>query len=407
MAVYRYTGFNLSGKSVTGVLDAPSEKLALDSLTNDGITPVSIENGEKAAPAKTGAAAAFSPRGRVPMTVRTLFVRELATFIHADVPLLEALDVLRRQESHDVFKKILADVHDRVQRGDSFSKALAQHPKVFSPLLVSMVKVAEAGGLLGPVLDQMATWMEHEEEVRSEIRSALAYPAMIVALGIVTVFVLMSFVLPRITEIFSGMQATLPWPTRFLMGTADFMGQYWWGVMIGAALFVIAAVQSLQTRLGKELFDRVSLRAPLFGDLTMKAGVARFARASAALLGSGVPLLEALKVVRDLLGNVVLTGVIDQTIERVTRGRSLAKSLGESPYFPPAAVHLLGVGERTGRLGDMFERVANSFEKQTRARIKVLLNLLSPVMIIALAAVVAFIAISILLPIFQMNKMVR
>lgn len=406
MAVFNYTGFNPTGKSIAGTIEAATEKVAFDSLSGNGITPISLEAGEEAARAK--AAGGFNTLFKhVPMAIRTQFVRELATFIHADIPLLEAINVIRVQETHPIFKEILNDVHDRVQGGESFSKALAAHPRVFSQLFVSMVRVGETGGLLGTVLDQMATWMEHEEEVRAEIRGAMAYPVMIVLLGMVTVFILLSFVLPRITAIFAGMEASLPLPTKMLMGTADFMGKWWWAILGGAAILGFAQYRFLKTAIGRRFYDRASLSVPIFGGLTSKSAVARFARASAALLAAGVPLLEALKVVRGLLGNSLMTAMVDQTIERVTRGRSLSKALGESPYFPASAVHLLGVGEKTGRLGEMFGRVADTFEKQTRARIKVMLELLSPLMIIALAVMVALIAVSILLPIFQMNKLMR
>jgi type II secretory pathway component PulF len=340
------------------------------------------------------------------MAPRTLFVRELATFIHADIPLLEALGVLRRQEKNPAFKAILDDVHDRVQGGESFSRALSAHPKVFSPLLINMVRVGETGGLLGPVLEQMATWMEHEEEVKGEIRGAMAYPIMIMLLGMVTVMILFSFVLPRITAVFSG-GMELPLLTRVLMGVADFMGRAWWIVLLAAVALAVLVRYALKTEAGRAFYDRLSLGFPLFGTLVQKSAIARFARANAALLASGVPLLESLRVVQGILGNSLMSAMVAQAIERVTRGHSLARSLEESPWFPPSVVHLLGVGERTGRLAEMFNRVAQTFERQTRGQIKVMLNLLSPLMIIGLAAMVAVIAIAILLPIFRLNSMMR
>lgn len=407
MTAFRYKGLASTGRNVAGVIDAASEKSALDLLSGSGIVPFALE-ADQAPAAKPGAAAA-PPKvsGRVPLAVRTVFVRELATFLHADIPLLDALGVLRQQEVHPAFKAILSDVYDRVQSGDSFSKALMTYPKVFPNLLVSMVRVGETGGMLASVLEQMATWMEHEEEVRGEIRTALAYPLMILCLGIVTVIILLSFVLPRITSIFAGMETSLPLPTRILMGAAAIMARWWWAIPIGGIALTFGVRELLKTRSGRALWDRASLSVPIFGTLALKAGVSRFARASAALLSSGVPLLEALRVVRGLLGNTVLTAMVDQSIERVTKGETLAKTLGDSPFFPTSAIHLLSVGERTGRLSEMFGRVATTLEKQTRSQMKILLDLLSPLMIVALAVMVAMIAIAILLPIFQMNKMMR
>ncbi|MCL5269709.1 MAG: type II secretion system F family protein [bacterium] len=408
MPVFEYTGFNVEGKSVAGTLEAPSERDALQALSGGGVIPVSIAGGSEAAAghgAATGRARRTPGRERISVARRTLFVRELASFLHADIPLLEALAVLCSQEEDPHFRTILEDVHDRVQGGEAFSKALAVHPRVFPPLLVTMVRVGETGGMLAKVLEQMAVWMEQEEEVQKEIRGAMTYPIMILLLGVATVIILLTFVLPRILTIFAGMR--LPLPTRILMGSSDFMSHWWKWLLVGGIVLGYGLRRALRADWGKRFWDRAALRLPIFGKLMIKASIARFARASAALLGSGVPLLEALRVVRGLVPNTVILAIIEGSIERVTRGQSLARALGESPVFPPSVIHLLAVGERTGRLGEMFERVAQAFEKQTRAQIKILLNLLSPMLIVCLAVLVAFIAISILLPIFEMNKLVR
>lgn len=408
MSVYVYSGLNGSGKSVKGRIEAASEKLALDQLQRDGVIPVSIQVGadDASGDSATGGGG-ISLGGRVPAAARTMFVRELATFLRADTPLMEALGVIHEEEAHPVLKRTLADVRARVQSGESFSKALSAHDKVFPALLVSMARVGETGGALADSLELMANWMETEDEVRSEIRGAMAYPLVILALGFVTIIVLLTFVLPRITVIFAGMESNLPAPTKMLMSSSAFMASYWWAVLIGAGVAVGGLRWAIGTPKGREVFDLISLRAPVFGDLTTKSAVGRLARAGSALLRTGVPLLETLRVVRGLVGNVIIAAEIDRAIEDVIKGQPLAKTLKTSPYFPPGAIHLLAVGERTGKLGDMFQRIADAFERQTRARIKVLLNLLSPLLIVALAVLVGFIAISILLPIFQMNKMMR
>ncbi len=410
MVHYRYSGFDGAGHSVAGTIEAPAEKAALDLLADGGIIPSEIElDPNRRAPVASDAPGQrrTGRRGRIPMTARVLFVRELATFLQADIPLLEALGVIHEQETNAHLRAILGDIHHRVQGGESFSSALGRYPKVFSPLLVSMARVGETGGMLGGVMDQMANWMEHEEEVRGEIRGALAYPAIIVALGILTVIILTTAVLPRIAGIFTDSGTGLPLLTRALMAFSGFMGQWWWLVLLGAASLGGLGFWWLRRPAGRSFWDRFSLRLPLVGSLARHASIARFARASAALLANGVPLLEALRVVRGLLGNQVMTATIDDTIERVTRGQSLARSLAASPWFPPAVIHLLAVGERTGRLGDMFERIARTFERQTRGRIKVLLDILSPLLIVFLAVMVGIIALAILLPIMQMNQLMR
>lgn len=411
MAQFNYSGFNAAGKNVAGTIEAPSEKSALDLLGDGGIIPseISIDTNGHGDVESAGTVEQIRQRGRgrIPMAVRTLFVRELATFLHADIPLLEALGVLHHQEVNGHFRAILGDLYHRVQGGESFSSALAHYPKVFSPLLISMVRVGETGGMLGNVMDQMANWMEHEEEVRGEVRGALAYPAMILVLGIATVLILTTCVMPRITGIFSSFKANLPLPTRVLMGISNFMSGHWQVALVGVVVIGVLIYYAIRSQAGRTVWDTLSLKLPLFGNLARKNSIARFARANAALLAAGVPLLESLKVVRGLLGNKIMVAVVDNTIESVTRGQSLAKTLAQSPYFPPSVTHLLGVGERTGRLSEMFDRVAKTFERQTRGQIKVLLELLAPMMIVLLAVMVGLIALSILLPIMRINQLMR
>jgi general secretion pathway protein F len=409
LTVYRYSGYDADGRSVAGTIESPSERGVLERLAGDGIIPVEVSSDGTGA-AQGTATLRHAPRrrwGRVSATTRVLFVRELATFLHADIPLLEALGVLRRQETSPRFRAILTDVHDRVQGGEAFSSALARHGQAFPPLLVSMVRVGETGGMLGGVLDQMAGWMEHEEEVRGEIRGALAYPLVVVTLGILTLIVLTGFVLPQIAGIFAGMEQELPLATRVLLAGAAFMGRWWWLVVLALAAVVVGIRQTARTGVGGRLLDRVSLGLPIFGGLVRKASIARLARASAALLGSGVPLLETLRVVRGLMTNSLIREVVEQAIGDVTRGQSLAHSLEKSPLFPSSVTHLIAVGERTGRLGEMFDRVARTFERQTRAQIKVMLELLAPGMIVLLAVMVGAIAIAVLMPIMQLNQLMR
>ena len=404
MAVFRYTGFSQGGQSVAGSIDATSEQTALDLLVNRGITATSLDSGPARQAAEKTAGLA---RRRIPATTRTLFVRELATFLEADIPLLEALGVMRDQESNSAFQNVLADLYGRVQGGESFSAALGAHPAVFPPLLTSMVRVGETGGMLAGVLEQMASWMEHEQEVRGEITNAMAYPLVVLTLGALTVMILVSFVLPRISSIFVGMEANLPLPTKILMSVAGFMGKWWWLFLVAITVAVAALRWAVRTAGGRAAWDHLMLTTPIFGSLNLKAAVARMARACAALLGAGVPLLETLQVVRGLMTNSKMAQVIDRAKDRVTQGQSLAKALGDTPFFPGGVIHLLSVGERTGRLGEMFGRVAGTLERQTRARIKVLLELLAPALIVVLAVLVAAVALSILLPIFRMNQILR
>lgn len=408
MAVFQYSGFSTAGQAVDGTIEAGSEQLALELLARDGITPTQLRPGEEAAGNGRVSLGGLFRRGeRIPVALRAQFVNELATLVRADVPLLDALRVLAREQHHEGLRRILEDMQARVSRGESFSRALAAHPRAFPNLLVTMVRVGETCGRLAEVLERMSQWMEHEEDVRSDVRGALVYPSVIVVLALASVAILVTFVLPNFRQIFMGRESQLPLPTKILLGTSDWAQQWWWTVPVVIAALAWGFTRVLKTRRGREVWDRVVLRLPIVGPLVLQSQLSRFAAAASSLLMAGVPLLEVLQVVRGLLGNTQMMALIDTVTEKVTKGHGLARSLSESPWFPAAVTHLLGVGERTGRLAEMFDHVARRFEKQTHARIRIMLNLLSPLLIVLLAVGVGVIAASILLPIYRMNQMMR
>jgi general secretion pathway protein F len=412
MANFQYSGFSSGGQTVNGEIEAPSEQQALDLLAGGGIIPTDLriasrkEAGSAGAATLEGLLARFSGE-RVPSARRAQFVNELATLVKADVPLLEALRVLGREEPHEGLKKILGDLQQRVSQGESFSKALAAHPRAFPNLLVTMVRVGETGGHLGEVLEKMSTWMEHEEDMRGDVLGAMIYPCIIVLLAIVSVAVLTIFVLPNFRQVFAGHEDRLPLPTKILLGFSSWAQSWWWTIPLGLAAAGWGIARGLKTPAGKRLWDRIVLRLPILGPLVLQSQLARFSTACSSLLATGVPLLEALRVVRGLVTNSKMVDLVEHVTEQVTKGAELARSLSDSPWFPPAVTHLLGVGEKTGRLSEMFDHVAKRFEKQTRQRIKIMIDLMAPLMIVALAIGVGGIAASILLPIYRMNEMMR
>jgi type II secretory pathway component PulF len=413
MAHFQYNGFGEAGQSVSGTIEAASEQLALEQLAGDGITPTDLRPGT----AKDGSGADTAPtlgelwsrlrEKRIPNARRAQFVNELATLVKADVPLLEALRVLGREEPHEGLRRILTDLQLRVARGEAFSKALAAHPRAFPNLLVTMVRVGETGGRLDEVLERMSSWMEHEEEVRGEVRGAMVYPCIVVLLAIVSVSIIVTVVLPNFRQIFAGMERQLPLPTRILLGFSDWARTWWWTAPLMAAVAIWGAAAALRNEVGRSLWDRFVLRIPIFGQLVLQSQLARFSAACGSLLATGVPLLETLRVVRGLVTNSQMAALVERVTQDVTKGEGLARSLGQSPWFPAAVSHLLGVGEHTGRLAEMFDRVARRFEKETRQRIRILINLLSPLLIVALAIVVGGIVASVLLPIYRMNELMR
>ena len=412
MGAFEYKGFSSAGKPVAGVIEASSEGLAFEQLSSDGITPTLLQAAREAAANATArrpeaqTVVHGNPRGRINAQRRTQVMQELSTLLMAGVPLLEALHVMRAQETHAAMHAVLEDLATMVQRGEPFSRALAGHPKLFPHLVVTMARVGETGGQLGEMLERMAGWMEYQDGLRAEVRGALIYPCIVLALGAVSVTVLVTFVLPRIRPIFEGM-GDLPLPTKIMLGASDWMQHYWWTIPLALLVAFVIGRQTIKSGEGRRLLDRLVLRLPIAGALILHSELARFASSCASLLTSGVPLLETLKVVRGLVGNSELAAMVGRATEQVTHGQALARALSDSPWFPQTALHLLAVGEKSGRLPDMFERLAVRFEKATRRRLKTMIDMIAPLMIVFLAVLVGGIALSILLPIYRMNQMMH
>jgi len=408
MAQFSYKAVTAEGEVVSGVLTAPHRRVALQSLESQGLIPTDLEEvGGRKARGSFFERLFAGRKGRVKGADLTEMTRQLATMINSDVTLIEALGVIYEQAEQESVREVVGRLREAVKGGESLSNAMATMPETFSPLYISMVRVGETGGMLGNVLNQMADLLEVEQEVKGEVRAALAYPLIVLTLGITTVIVIFTFVMPRILKIFEGVEEALPVPTKILMQVGVVMHSRWWEMLLGVGLLAVAIVQVLKTERGALFWDRLRLRLPLAGPLTRKAAIARFSRCLGALVHGGVPLLDGLRSVGALLNNRILARLIDQAMVSIKEGRSFADSLRGNDLIPPMVVHMIGVGEKTGRLDQMLLRIAETYERQTRTLIRVLISLLAPVLIICVASVVAFIALALLLPIFKMNQLIR
>jgi len=410
MPEFVYKALTAEGQVVDGKLSATHRRLALQSLESQGLVATDLQEASAAAAGGSffdrlfGGAEAMP---RIKGTELTELTRQLATMISSDVTLIDALTVIYEQAEQESTRTVVGKLRDAVKGGESLSTAMAVQPRTFTPLFQSMVRVGEAGGMLAPVLIQMADLLETEQEVRGEIKAAMAYPLIVLGLGAVTVVVIFTFVMPRILSLFKGVESALPAPTRVLMGMGAFMRAHWWH--LGLALLVGALLlrQAIQTERGRAAWDRFWLRTPLLGALVRKAAIARFSRCLGALLQGGVPLLEGLQSVGALLNNRVMTRVIDTAMTSIKEGSSFAASLRASGQFPPMVTHMIGVGEKTGKLDQMLLRIADTFERQTRIMTRVMISMLAPLLIIVVAVVVALIALALLLPIFKINQLIR
>ncbi|WP_437484869.1 type II secretion system inner membrane protein GspF [Sorangium sp. So ce1014] len=407
MAVFEYKGILVgTGKPVKGVRDAENAKALRVALRKDGIMLTGATE-ERAAKAKAKRdLKLFAFAGRPSTSEVAMMTRQLATLIGAGIPLFESLNALIEQVEKESLKRALTQVREQVREGTSFAKALEGHPTVFPPLYVSMVRAGEASGTLEGVLLRLTVFMENQAKLVGKVTAALAYPALMAIIGMGLISVLMIAVVPNVKDIFASMDQTLPWYTSALIGTSAFASSYWWLVLIVMVSAVYGFRRWLRTPKGRLKWDTFVLSAPIFGKLIQMLSIARFARTLATLLSSGVALLSAMDIVRSVLGNAALEKVIADAISSIREGQSIADPLKRSGRFPPIVIHMIAIGERSGQLEAMLENVANAYDSEVETRVQVLTSLLEPLMIVIMGGTVAFIAISILMPLMQMSNFV-
>jgi type II secretory pathway component PulF len=337
----------------------------------------------------------------------TAFTREMSALLEAAIPIPQALASLGEEEENQALRTIILQLGDSVRTGASLSAALAEHPRLFNGLYVSMVRVGEEAGALNRVMADLAMLLEHEDEVRGEVVSAVAYPVFVLGFGILTVTVLLTLVLPRLFTMLEEMLKVLPLPTLILLRTSGFIHREWPWLLLGLAGAVMGVRWAVRTPRGARFWDDLKLRLPVMGSVFRAAALGRFARTLGTLVKSGVSLLPALKIVENTIGNLVLASLVAQVAEETRGGHSLATPLRNLGMFPKTVVQMINVGEETGKLDEMLLKVAEIEERQMRARTKTLVSLLGPALILVVGALVGFMVIAILLPIFKMSQAVH
>lgn len=355
--------------------------------------------------AKTsGAKPAFGQRGKkVKAAEMASFNRQLADLLSSGVALVKALTILQKQTENEVLHATIEQINSDVQGGDTFADALAKHPRLFSKLYIAMVRSGEAGGMLDDVLQRLADFSEQEEQLKGRVKSALAYPVVMMVAGSGAVFIMFTYIVPKIVSTFKEMGQSLPTITKWLIAISEFCEAYWPFVIGGGALAVIGFWQFMRTAEGRALFDRNVLRVPILGEVVQKREVSRFARTLGSLLKNGVPILTALQITRDVLDNSIAKAEVEKVSEQITQGASIAEPLRNSAIFPPVAVNMMSVGEETGRLEHVLLRISESYEMETDRKIRTLTSLIEPLIIVVMGCIVAFIVIAMLLPIFSLD----
>ena len=406
MPVFEVRGFDSQGRTIKDVFDADSEKALRLQLKREGIFIEQII--EKGATAKRRGEIDFSKYfERISISDLSIVTRQLATLIKAGIPLVEAIAALVEQTSNMKMKNILSDIKNRLNEGSNLADALSHYPDVFSNLYVNMVRAGETSGTLEIVLERIADYTENQAKLRAKITSALTYPVIMLFVAIGIISFLFVAVVPKITRIFEEMKASLPLPTKILIAISSFVRDYWWllFLVIGAGIYF--TIKYIRSPAGKIKFDSLMLRAPVIGEITRMLAMARFSRTLSTLLRSGVPILQAMDIVKNILNNQILLSALEEARNSIREGESIAIPLKKSGQFPPLVIHMIAVGERSGQLEDMLNNVADTYDYQVEARLGALTSLLEPIMILSMGAVIFFMVISILLPILQLNEFIK
>ncbi len=432
MPVFQYKGFDAKGKAIGGVKDADNPRALRALLRREGILLTEVKEstlgqarGGARGPARSAQnadgflaamASAASPRqvlawlnqrGDADPQVIAVLTRQLATLLRAGVQLSESLAALVEQAERPGLKRVLSDVKIQINEGLPFSQALGRHPRFFSDLYTHLVSAGEAAGNLEAVLFRLADFLEAQNRLRSKVMTALFYPLVMTVLGGGILMILMNTVVPKVTAMYADSGRALPINTQILIWMSTAMTDFWWLLIPIFGLGVYSVRRWLNSPNGRYRWDRLVLRLPIFGGLTRMVAVSRFAKTLATMLASGVQLLRAMEIVKNVLGNSVLTKVVEEARESIREGESIAQPLRRSGEFPPVVCHMIAVGERSGQLETMLENVAAAYDVEVDMKIARLTTMLEPLMILFMGGAVGFVVFSILMPIMEMNEFVQ
>ena len=405
MPVFNYRAADRAGRTIDGVMEAHDPQAVIERLHREEYFPVRVESAD-GRPRLTGLTLGLGGTQRVPARDLLTFTQQLSTLVDAGIPLDRALTILADLSVSARLRQIVQDVAQSVRTGSTLADALSRHhPRPFSRLYINTVRAGEKGGVLEAALRRLGEHLEQTRELREALTSAAIYPALLVSVGVGAVIFLMTFVLPRFAVIFGDLHQSLPLPTQILLGISHALTTYWWVLVL--ALMAVLLSWQLVTRsdAGRLAVDRWTLGLPAIGDLLRKIEVGRFARTLSTLLRSGVPLLAALGVAREVAGNRVIALALGSVQEGAKRGDGLARPMAETGGFPALAIHMVRVGEETGKIEDMLERVAVSYESEIRVAVRRFIALLEPVIILGLGLLVLGIVLSILLAILSINEL--
>ncbi len=407
MPVYAYKGMTAGGKSVSGYVDADSPRAARARLRQDGVFPTWLgEGADRTPPARLGAGSlrlALPRFRRVSSLDLALTTRQLATLLAAGVQLVEALGALAQQTDNPRLKTVLGEVRDAVNQGASLADAMTPSG-VFSELYLSLVRAGEAGGALETVLVRLAEYLEGQERLRNRVISITLYPAVMLVFACVVVAALVTVVLPQISELLTSLNQELPWYTRMIMSSSEFVKTWWWALGAAGLGMALGFRALVRTEAGRARWDALRLRIPVLGRVARLLAISRFSRTLSTLLAGGIPIVRALEISRHVTGNRVLGDAIERAKESITEGASIARPLAQSGQFPPLVTHMIDVGERSGQLEAMLAKVADTYDEQVETAVTRLTSLLEPFLILLMVGIVMVIILATLVPLLQVTS---
>ena len=412
MPVYQYKGYRNDGGAATGIIDAESPKVARVKLRKVGVFPTDmVEQGSATVGSITSTSGKSAAGvGRSPALSTNdvaMMTRQLATLLVAGLPLVDAIGVMVDQTEKKSVKSLMADIREAIRGGSSYSAVLERYPREFSQIYVHMVRAGEASGALDQILFRLAEFLEKQLALKHKVTNAILYPALMLIVGVSVLFFLMTFVVPKITAVFTSLKQALPWPTVVLMSLSNFLADYWAVILGGVGLIVWAGRRAMKTEAGQLTADRWLLKIPLMGQVARMVAISRLTSTLATMLASGVQLLDAMDVAKRVMNNRVLEHAVEAARQNIREGETIAEPLKRSGEFPALVTHMIAVGERSGEMEEMLRRIGHIYDGEVDRVITRFTSLLEPIMILVMGILVFCIVVAILLPIFEMGQMVR
>ena len=402
---FSYKVRDKAGKLVEGQLEAENAQLVVSKLRSMGYVPIEIQ--QTGGPGLQKELKLPGLSDRVKLKDVSVFSRQFATMINSGLSLLRSLNILAEQTESKPLAEIVGQVRMDVEKGASLSQAMAKHPKAFNRLYVSMVRAGEVGGALDSVLLRLADTIEKQVELRRKVKSAMTYPLVVAILVLTIVTAMLLFVIPMFQGIYKQLGGTLPAPTQILIDISNVCRKLWWAVFLVEIAAAVAFRRWINSEAGRKQWDAIKLKVPIFGKLVRKTALARFSRTLSALVRSGVPILESLDIVAETAGNSVVADAVRETQAAVKRGDPLSKKLEEHPVFPPMVVQMMAVGEETGALDEMLDKIADFYDQEVEATVDALTSLIEPILIVVMGVCVGGMIISLYLPMFNIIKLIK